>query len=303
MSDVLIGTCSWTDKALIDSEAFYPAKSMSAEDRLRFYSANFPIVEVDSSYYALPSFTNSKLWVERTPSDFTFDIKAFRLFTGHWTEPKAFPRDLSHELPPLEGRKRGHYYRDLPENLRDSLWIRFESALVPLAEAGKLGLVLFQFPDYVRPTTRNMDHILECQEKLRGFPLAIEFRYHAWMDDSTKAETVNFLRSNDLTNVCVDEPQGFKSSAPPIAEATSDIGYVRFHGRNSGTWERKGISASERFDWYYKPEELQEWVDKIDSLKGLASKVHLLMNTNAQDQGPRNARLLAQILQIPLPTA
>ncbi len=301
MAKIFIGTCSWADKPLIESGAFYPSKKMSAEDRLRFYASNFPIVEVDSSYYAIPSVDNSERWAERTPDDFVFDIKAFRLFTNHWTEAKVFQRDLEHELPPLEGRKRGYYYRDVPKDIVDSLWMRFESALIPLAGAGKLGQVLFQFPDFFFPSSKSLDHILEAKERLRGFRLAIEFRSPTWTDEKHLQDTLKFLKDNELTFVCVDTPHGLPSSMPPIAEVTTDVAYVRFHGHNTETWNKKGISARERFDWHYTEDELEEWVPKVKSLAEDAGQVHLLVNTNDQDQGPRNARLLAKILQGELP--
>ena len=102
---ILVGTASWTDKTLIESGAFYPPGCSSAEARLRYYASVFPIVEVDSSYYAMPNPSNSALWVERTPPEFVFDMKAFRLFTGHQTEPKFFPKDLQAQLPDT-GRSR-----------------------------------------------------------------------------------------------------------------------------------------------------------------------------------------------------
>ena len=98
MDNVLIGTTSWTDKTLIASGLFYPRNVKSAEARLRYYANQFAIVEVDSSYYAMPSERNSLLWVERTPTEFVFDIKAFRLFTQHQTPLSALPADIREEL-------------------------------------------------------------------------------------------------------------------------------------------------------------------------------------------------------------
>src|SRR5258705_3864280 len=97
--NIRVGTASWTDPTLIASKRFYPPGCSSAEARLRFYASQFPLVEVDSSYYAMPSASNSALWAERTPDGFTFNMKAFRLFTGHQTERKVFPKDLQSELP------------------------------------------------------------------------------------------------------------------------------------------------------------------------------------------------------------
>ncbi|MHB1133303.1 MAG: DUF72 domain-containing protein [Chloroflexota bacterium] len=300
MGKVLVGTCSWTDKELIGSGTFYPTPSLSAEERLRFYAEQFPLVEVDSTYYALPNERTAWLWSERTPPEFTFDVKAFRLFTGHWAEPSAFPKDLQQEVGQSPEGKRGFYYRDVPEPVQNELWGRFRSALEPLRAAGKLGLVLMQYPTWITPGKQAQDLILKGKEMLPGDLLAVEFRHHAWLDEKHREDTLRFLRDNDLTFVSVDEPQGFTSSVPPLAEATSDVAYVRFHGRNQATWELKGQASAARFDWYYTPEEMAEWVPKIAALQSQTTAVHALMNTNRGDQGPVNARLLANLLQLPL---
>lgn len=301
MGEVLLGTCSWTDKELIDAGTFYPDPKLSAEDRLRYYASVFPLVEVDSTYYALPSERTSALWADRTPPGFIFDVKAFRLFTGHWAEKRAFPRDIQDELGPAPANKRGFYYKDVPAELRNELWTRFARSLEPLRAEDKMGLVLLQFPSWVRPSSATKDHILEAQSKLPGFDIAVEFRHYSWLDDKNRADTLAFLRENGLTFVAVDEPQGFASSVPPVAEATSDLAYMRFHGRNAATWEAPGGTSAERFDWYYSEEEMAEWVPRIRALQEETRAVHALMNTNRGDQGPVNARLLARLLQVPLP--
>lgn len=140
---IKVGTASWTDKTLIDSKRFYPPGCSSAEARLRYYASQFPLVEVDSSYYAMPSGSNAALWVERTPPGFTFDIKAFRLFTGHQTARESFPKDIQAALS--DTGKKNLYYRDVPPEIRDELWRRYFEAIEPLRAAGKLGAVLFQF--------------------------------------------------------------------------------------------------------------------------------------------------------------
>lgn len=300
MGKILIGTCSWTDKELVSSATFYPHTSMSAEERLRFYAEQFPLVEVDSTYYALPSERTAALWAERTPPDFTFDVKAFRLFTGHWADKAAFPRDLHQEIGEVPSGKRGFYYRDVTEPVKEELWRRFRDSLVPLRAAGKLGLVLLQYPAWVFPGPQSKDLILKAKEELAADSLAVEFRHHSWLDEKHRADTLRFLRENNLTFVTVDEPQGFPSSMPPVAVATSDTAYVRFHGRNAATWQAKAESSASRFDWYYTSAEMGEWVPKIRELQAEARTVHALMNTNRGDQGPANARLLASLLQVPL---
>ncbi len=296
MGQVLVGTCSWTDPTLIGSGRFYPASAKSAEDRLRFYAGEFGIVEVDSSYYAMPAEQTARLWVERTPDDFVFDIKAFRLFTEHPTPVKSLPRDVRDALPSSIGEKPSLYRRDLPAEVVSELWSRFESALLPLDSAMKLGVVLFQFPPWFHPGTRQMEYILSCKERLPQYRLAVEFRQHLWLRDSNGEQTIDFLRRNNLSFVCVDEPQGFKSSVPPVAEATSDIGIIRFHGRNTETWEKKGLSVQERFNYLYSEEELQEWAPRIRQLASGTRQVHVLFNNNYGDQAVTNGRQMRLLL-------
>ena len=132
MSHILVGTCSWTAPTLIESGRFYPSWAGSAEARLQYYASQFPIVEVDSSYYALLNERTSGLWARRTGEKFIFDIKAFRLFTQHPTPLSAFPRDIREALPEELKEKTNVYSRDVPTELTDELWQRFERALLPL---------------------------------------------------------------------------------------------------------------------------------------------------------------------------
>ena len=297
MNTLKIGTASWTDRSLVDSGLYYPPDCKSAEARLRFYSSDFPLVEVDSTYYGLPSERNSQLWVERTPDDFTFNIKAFRLFTSHQTPPRALPPEVRNELTPELAEKRNVYYRGLPEPLQDRMWEMFESALAPLDDAGKLGVIVFQFPPWFMPRRSSFRHMEECKARLSRHRLAVEFRNQYWLKDDGLETTLSFLRHNRMSYIAVDEPQGFTSSVPPLADVTGEVGLVRFHGRNSETWESGGLpSSAHRFDHYYSDAELAEWVPKIELMRENASEVHLVMNTNNRDQGIVNARRLGEML-------
>ena len=296
MGDILIGTCSWTDPTLIESGRFYPSPSLSAEARLRYYASQFPIVEVDSPYYALPSERTSGLWVERTGDNFIFDIKAFRLFTQHPTSPASLPRDIRQTLPPKIGDKNSLYYRDLPEDLLQETWHRFRQALLPLDSSGKLGVVLFQFPPWFYYGERQCSYILSCQENLPQYTIAIEFRHNSWLNGKNIEQTLSFLRRHNLSFVCVDEPQGFPSSVPPLAAATSDIALVRFHGRNRETWEKKDIGPAERFNYRYTREELAEWVPRIKELAAKTHQLHILFNNCHQDKAVVNASQIRLML-------
>lgn len=296
MGEILVGTCSWTDPTLIQSGRFYPDWARSPETRLQYYASQFGIVEVDSSYYALPNERTSRLWVERTGETFLFDVKAFRLFTQHPTPFTALPRDVREAVPTEAREKANVYQRDIPTELVDELWSRFERALLALDSAGKLGVVLFQFPPWFYPGNEQRDYILFCKERLPQYRLAIEFRHNSWVNEKNRGRTIDFLRENDLPFVCVDEPQGFKSSVPPLAEATSDIALVRFHGRNREMWEKKGIGPAERFNYLYSEGELQEWVPKIKDLASKTCQVHVLFNNCYQDKAVVNGRQIAFML-------
>ncbi len=296
MAKIRVGTCSWTDPTLLSSGRFYPDFAHSAEARLQYYASQFNIVEVDSSYYALPNERNSYLWAERTPDDFVFDFKAFRIFTQHPTPISSLPKNIRNELTTELQEKKNLYYRDLPAELVDELWQRFETALLPLDTVGKLGVVLFQFPPWFYPGSQQLDYIEMCKAKLRQFRLAAEFRNNVWLSEKNRAATFDFLRRNDLPFVCVDEPQGFKSSVPPVAEVTSDLGLIRFHGRNSETWEKKGIGPAERFNYLYTEAELQPWASKIAQISQQTSEMHVLFNNCYQDKAVVNARQMCFML-------
>src|ERR671937_10604 len=241
---ILIGTSSWTDKTLIKNGHFYPPDVKTAEKRLQFYSSQFPLVEVDSTYYFPPSEQNAALWIERTPKNFTFNIKAYSLLTNHPTRPNSIYKDLQGAIPP---DKKNVYREQLPDEVVEEVWQRFRDALMPLHSAGKLGAILFQFPQWFVISRKNKDYIVECAERLKDFRIAVEFRHKTWLEDRNADETLSFLDDRDIPMVCVDMPQGFDSSLPPVAAATTrDLAMVRFHGRDPNQWTKKNVSAAER---------------------------------------------------------
>lgn len=296
MGEILVGTCSWTDPTLIESGRFYPQSVKSAEDRLKYYASQFPLVEVDSTYYSMPAERTARLWVERTEANFIFDVKAFRLFTHHPTPHAALPKDIREALAPESTQKANLYIRDMPPELTEELWQRFERALLPLDSAGKLGVVLFQFPPWFHPARANKEYILQLKEHLPQYRVAIEFRAASWLEQARREDTLSLLRDNGFPLVCVDEPQGFRSSVPPLAEATSDVALVRFHGRNRDTWEKKGLTPAERFNYLYAEDELGEWVPKIKGLASKTKQVHVLFNNCYGDKAVVNGRQIKLML-------
>jgi uncharacterized protein YecE (DUF72 family) len=296
MGKIRVGTCSWTDPTLVSCGRFYPTNARSAETRLQYYSSQFDLVEVDSTYYSMPNERTSYLWAQRTKEDFTFDIKVFRLFTQHPTPVNSLPKDIRQEITPELQQKGKLYYRDMPVELTDELWRRFETSLLPLDTVGRLGIVLFQLPPWFYPGSQQLDYIVSCKNRLPQYRLAIEFRNNVWLNERNEKRTLDFLRRNDLPFVSVDEPQGFKSSVPPVAETTSDIGLVRFHGRNTEMWERKGITPVERFNYLYSEEELKPWAAKISELAKGTKEMHVLFNNCHQDKAVVNARQVCFML-------
>lgn len=148
---VLIGTASWIDKPLIESGKFYPAGAKTPEARLRYYATRFPMVEADTSYYAIPATETTRAWVDRTPDGFTFDVKAYSLFTEHAAPIDRLPKEIREALSPAEASKKNLYRRDASKQTVDMCWTYFLDALYTLSDAGKLGMVVFQFPKWVMP--------------------------------------------------------------------------------------------------------------------------------------------------------
>ena len=291
-----LGSSSWTDPTLTRS-TFYPKKSLSAEERLRHYAALFPLVEVDSTYYRLPSVRNSELWVERTPASFLFNIKAFGLLTQHPVDMVALPPDLHPEVAPEHRDKKRVYLDHLSNDGRAEVWRLFLSALEPLRAADRLGCLLFQFPTWLPRSIRNREYIATCVRDAAPDRVAVEFRHGTWMKEDRVEHTLQFLESIGASYVAVDEPQGFASSIPAVAPVTTDLAMVRFHGRNAETWTTRVSTAAERFKYDYGVEELAEWVPRIAKMAEKSKEIHVLFNNCYADYGVRNAASLAALLQ------
>ncbi len=294
---VRVGTASWTDPTMTAPGVFYPPDATNAEARLRFYADQFPVVEVDATYYALPSRRMGEAWLERTPPDFTFDVKAHALMTGQPSEVKRLPRELREELPAELLDKRRIYGRDLPPEIYDAVWDQFLDALKPLHSAGKLGAVFLQYPRWTFPSNESRDAIIEAKVRLADVPMAVEFRSGTWFNEKNVERTLRFLEDHEIPLVMVDEPQT-PSAVPPVSAVTSpQLAVVRFHGRRTETWEAKGIPVVERFRYLYGADELGEWVPRVRAAATAAHDVHVLMNNCYANYGTTNARELAALLQ------
>jgi uncharacterized protein YecE (DUF72 family) len=290
MGDILIGTASWTDRTLIAS-GWYPPEADNPARRLRYYADQFPLVEVDATYYALPSEQTARAWADRTPAAFTFNVKAFSLFTQHPTRVAALPSDLR-EAAQQTG-KETVYLRQVDPAVAEQAWERFLDALEPLRAAGKLGAILLQFPQWFPISRANKDYILACAGRVEPTRVCIEFRNRTWMTPDNQQETLRFLADHDLPYVSVDMPQGYPTSIPPVLAATSDLAVFRLHG-HSDKWTSKDIH--ERFGYRYSQDELREWTPRVRELAESAATTHVLFNNCYSDYAQVNARQLADML-------
>jgi uncharacterized protein YecE (DUF72 family) len=284
---IRVGTASWTDKTLLAS-GWYPDDADTAERRLAFYASQFPLVEVDSTYYTPPNERNSQLWAQRTPEGFVFDIKAYGLLTQHPVRVASLYKDLRPETD-----KKNVYLKDLDDAAVEGVWERFLSALEPLHAAGRLGSLLFQFPPWFGISRANKQYVLECKRRCEPYRMCVELRNASWMSEDNAAETLDLLTTYAVPYVVVDMPQGYRSSIPPVVAATSDLAVVRFHG-HSDRWESKDIY--ERFGYLYREAELAEWAPRIERLAEQAQEVHVLTNNCYRDYAQVNARQLVQHL-------
>ena len=294
---VRFGTASWTDPTLLAPGVFYPDRVTSPESRLKYYATRYSVVEVDSSYYALPAPRMAELWVERTPENFVFDVKAFGWMTGHPTETERLPRALKEALPNELAAKKRLYPKEVPREIRDEAWRLFADAVRPLHDAGKLGAVFLQYPSWVRPAAHSAEMLERTRRRLGDLPIAVEFRHGDWLSSALRDRTFGLLRDNQMSYVIVDEPQGFASSVPPVSAVTTPrLAVVRLHGHRNETWEKRGVPVVERFRYLYTEQELAPWVPKIDEIAGESEQVHVVFNNCYGNYGTTNALELAALM-------
>jgi uncharacterized protein YecE (DUF72 family) len=253
---IRIGTSGFSYKDWVGP--VYPEK-LPQKDWLSFYASLFSTVELNVTFYRLPSVGNIDAWLRKTPEDFLFTVKAFR--------------GLTHE-------------REQPD------FGAFSQSIQPLVQAGKLGSVLAQFPNSFHPIPENRDYLKRMRSELPDLPLVAEFRHAAW----AKPEILDLLRGLSMGHCCVDEPP-LRGLMPPTAVATSPIGYIRFHGRNAAHWyEHK--DPAERYDYEYTAEELEEWLPKIRQVESETEETYVYFNNHPHGHGVAGAKVLGKLLNI-----
>ncbi len=237
----------------------YP-KGLPAREHLSYYATLFSTVELNVTYYRIPATSTVVGWMHKTPDDFLFAVKAYG--------------ELTHQ-------RESHDFAG------------FVAAIQPLVEAVRLGCVLAQFPNSFRATDENRDYLRRMRVGFGNLPLVIELRNAEWVSD----ETFALLREENLGYCCVDEPR-LKGLMPPIAVATSDVAYVRFHGRNYARWWQHE-EAWERYNYTYSESELREWVPRLQKLEEEAPLTLVYFNNHFEGQAAKDARDLAQLLLEP----
>jgi len=267
---IYIGLTGWGDHPTLYSEV------TSARDKLFDYSGHFPIVEVDTSFYAIPNNTNVEKWCKETSQNFQFVLKAYQGMTGHQRE-------------------------DLPFETRNDMFNAFIECANCFQTYGKLAMVLVQFPPWFDCSAKNVQYIRYIKQQLGRFPIAIEFRNQTWYANDMKHKTIQFLRNNQLTHTVCDEPQAGVGSVPLVPIATADKVLIRIHGRNIHGWRNTGNTQNwrkVRFLYDYNEEELQGLATHIRTLHQQAKDVYVLFNNNSGHHAAQNAKRLQEILDI-----
>ncbi|WNC14003.1 DUF72 domain-containing protein [Brevibacillus brevis] len=270
MSTIQIGVCGWGDQHELYKQG------VKNRDKLSVYASHFPIVEVDSSFYAILPQRNYEAWVRDTPDRFGFIVKAYQAMTGH---------------------QRGDAHAD-----RRALFRQFAESIQPLVEAGKLKTLLFQYPPWFACTRENVQYVQACRQALSGYPFAVEFRHRSWFDDKYRERTLDFLRQLEATHVVCDEPQVGDGCVPIVtAVAQTTLSLVRFHGRNRAGWRDPGEGQNwrdVRYLYRYSEEELAEWVPRIRQIAKEADEVCILFNNNSGGDAAANAKQFSDMLGV-----
>ena len=284
---ILVGTSSWADPGFV--KEWYPPK-LPAKERLPWYSQRFEMVELNSSFYAIPDRTTVRGWVDVTPPEFTFDVKAHRALSRHSAPAESLPPDLRelHGTPELE--------RPLAERLVE------ETA--PLVEAGKFGTYLLQLTPAFSPRKHRLEELDTVVEVLGPVGLAVELRNRNWVLDEQREQTLDWYADRGVTFVGVDAPpsDNFQVMPPLDAVTNPERAYMRAHGRNTKGY-LTGRSVAERFAWQYTDEELEEIAGRARSLAEDAREVHVAFNNNRGDDAPTAAQRFRALLgqEVPEP--
>ncbi len=288
---VRYGTSSWADRSLVQEGGFYPRKSMTARERLSYYCSRLSLAEIATTYRFPPTPDVARQWVERTPEGFCFDVRAWSLLTENPTFPDSLWEDLIDEVRPETRDRRRLYPAHLSGDAYEECWARFEHALRPLHEAGRLGVVVLQYPSWFTPKPETRAALAAARARLSRYRVGVELRSPKWLDGSACDETLEWLEGQDMSFVCVDGPPSGPRAVPPVVAATADVALVRFVGR------RQREDDPWTWPYRYSGAELGEWVGQISELAASAREVHLIMDNCWQGDAVHNALGLASLIR------
>ncbi|WP_270180620.1 DUF72 domain-containing protein [Alkalihalobacillus sp. CinArs1] len=268
---IYIGVTGWGDH-----DDLYPP-GVKSNEKLSIYSSHFPVVEVDSSFYAVQPIRNYEKWASETPEGFQFVVKAYQGMTGH---------------------ERG----EIPFETRDAMFKAFKESIVPLQRSGKLAMVLFQFPPWFDVNKDNVNLLRDCKERMGDIPCAVEFRHQSWYHEAFREKTLSFLEEQGYIHSICDEPQAGEGSIPIVMETISnDDVLVRLHGRNVNGWRNPGNNQKwreVRYLYEYDNNELKEWKERIEQLRKECKNVYILFNNNSGGHASGNAKEMIRMLDI-----
>jgi uncharacterized protein YecE (DUF72 family) len=268
---IQIGLTGWGDH-----DSLYPLKTQTT-NKLQEYSAHFPTVEIDASFYAIQPERNIEKWLRDTPDSFQFIPKAYQGMTGHLRE------------------------NDLFEN-KHEMFKAFLMSIRPIQKANKLAMVLFQFPPWFDCNKDNVTYLKWCREQMDDIEVALEFRNRTWFSDSYYEQTLRFMESEQWIHSIVDEPQAGVRSIPTVLHPTnSSKTLIRLHGRNVHGWNKPASGDNwrdVRYLYRYNQEELQEWKDRLKLLQKHSNTIFMLFNNNSGGDAAANAKMMMDVLNI-----
>lgn len=267
---IYVGVTGWGDH-----DSLYGAGT-STGDKLKEYAGHFPIVEVDSSFYAIQPKRNVEKWVKDTPESFQFIVKAYQGMTGH---------------------QRG----EIPFDSKELMFEAFRLSLEPYIEADKLSMVLFQFPPWYDCKRENVEYLRWCKAQMEDIPVALEFRHQSWFSPSLHDKTLTFMQNDGWIHSICDEPQAGSGSIPIVLHPTSkEKTLIRFHGRNVHGWTKpkEGNWRDVRYLYRYNEKELSEWIEYVDKLSKESEELFVLFNNNSGGDAADNAKQFIDMLGI-----
>jgi uncharacterized protein YecE (DUF72 family) len=286
---IVVGTSSWADPGFV--KEWYP-DGLDQKDLLPYYAQHFAGVEVNSTYYGVPSRTVVRRWAEVTPAGFTFDVKLHQALSRHSAEVDTLPKALRDRV---DTTPRGRV-RPSPALDRE-LGRRYLRAVQPLVDAGKLSSFLLQLSPAFKPGAKDLDELADLLETLAPHPVAIEFRHRGWLGRDQRERTFAWLADHGAAFVGVDAPEGKPPTLLPAIDAVTDprLAYLRAHGRNARGWI-KGRTVAERFGYRYSDKELREIERRAERLAEEADTVRVMFNNNRGDDAPAAAMRMRELL-------